>query len=398
MTVDSAVCEDSGKIRITLYPVGRDSPDPNSSCTGEGKAEKRRDPSEKAGCLVPWMRTVTRLSCVMSAIIGRGRSQARTQHGAGGHHAGLEISPQGDHQLARHCHDGDASYAPLDVARPLAEPKGQIAVGLMLDPQPGEFDGEFAAAVIAGFADALVALTGPAVVGHSDQPEIAADLTAVVKAAIARFVEHPLPADRADALELSEAPGLFFRRAWRGGTLRGPAVGFQDTQLLVHQAQPFVLTYNLLLELLRQRPPIPSAQISEGVEEAWLERHGVTDALRVQQPLDAIGVGGAFLEHALTLPVAPFAVLVFDRRYVHHAAHSRLSPQKSQQRAHQLFQIDAVSLGTPRAAAHLDAGGIDLVIDNPLFRQPAMQPVPSKGGLVGLPNRHQPARPSCLRE
>jgi hypothetical protein len=27
MTVDSAVCRESGKIRITLYPVGRDSPD-----------------------------------------------------------------------------------------------------------------------------------------------------------------------------------------------------------------------------------------------------------------------------------------------------------------------------------------------------------------------------------
>src|SRR5258708_7431098 len=344
MTVDSAGCEDSGIIRIRVYAVGRESRDASSSRTGEGKAEKRRDPSEKAGCLVPWMRTVTRLSCVMSAIIGRGRSQARTQHGAGGHHAGFEISPQRHHQLARHCHDGDASYAPLDVAHPLAEPKGQIAVGLMLDPQPGEFDGEFAAAVIAGFADALVALAVPAVVGHSDQPEIAADLTAIVEAAIEHFVDQPLPADRADALELSEAKGLFFRRYWSGGQLRGPRVGFTDTQHLDHHTQPFVLTYNLLLELLRQRPPNPRAQISEGVEEAWLERHGVTDALRVQQTLDAIGVGGAFLEHALTLPVAPFAVLVFDRRYVHHAAHSRLSPQKSQQRAHQLFQIDAVSV------------------------------------------------------
>src|SRR5260370_22307201 len=99
MTVDSAVCEDSGKIRITLYPLGRDSPDPNSSCTGEGKAEKGRDPSEKAGCLVPWMRTVTRLSCVMSAIIGRGRSQAPTQHAARGRHAGFENSPPHPHQL-----------------------------------------------------------------------------------------------------------------------------------------------------------------------------------------------------------------------------------------------------------------------------------------------------------
>src|ERR1700688_3381550 len=113
MTVDSAVCEDSGKIRITLYPVGHDNPDPNSSCTGEGKAAKRRDPSEKAGWLGPWMRTVTRLSFVMSAIIGRGRSQAWAQHGADRHHTGLEISPQRHPQLARHRHDGHRSYATL---------------------------------------------------------------------------------------------------------------------------------------------------------------------------------------------------------------------------------------------------------------------------------------------
>ena len=124
------------------------------------------------------MRTVTRLSFVMLTltITGRGRSQAGVQHGAGGHHAGFEISPQRHHQLARHRHDGEASDAALDVADPVEEPAGQIAVGLMSDPQPGEFDGELAGAVVAGFADALVALAVPAVVGHPDQSEIAADL------------------------------------------------------------------------------------------------------------------------------------------------------------------------------------------------------------------------------
>src|SRR6202045_2412049 len=362
MTLGSAVCRDSGKIRITLYPVGRDRPYPNSSCTGEGKAAKRRDPSEKAGWLGPWMRTVTRLSFVMLTLMGRGGSKAGVQHGARGHHAGFEISPQRHHQLARQRHDGDASYATLDVADPLVEPAGQIAAGLMSDPQPGEVDGEFAGAMVAGFADALVALAVPAVVGHPDQAEIAADLAAIVEAAIEHFIDQPLPADRADALELSEAHGLFFRRSRRRGALRGPAVRFKHGQLLVHQAQPFVLAHDLLLEPLRQRPPVAGAHVGERVEEAWLERHGVADALRVQQPLDAIGVGGAFLEHALALPVAAFAVLVFHRRHMDHAAHPRLAPQKSQQRPHQLFQIDAVGLGAPRATAHLDAGGGDLVI------------------------------------
>jgi len=50
--------------------------------------------------------------------------------------------------------------------------------------------------------------------------------------------------------------------------------------------------------------------------------------LRVQQTLDAIGVGGAFLEHALTLPVAAFAVLVFHRRHVTMLATPRLDRKR----------------------------------------------------------------------
>src|SRR5258708_33831636 len=125
MTVDSAVCKDCGKIRITLYPVGRDSPYPNSSCTGEGKAAKRRDPSEKAGWLGPWMRTVTRLAFVMSAIIGRGRSQAGVQHSASGHHSGLGVSPQSHQQLARARHVGAASLGTGDASPPLGEQQWQ---------------------------------------------------------------------------------------------------------------------------------------------------------------------------------------------------------------------------------------------------------------------------------
>jgi hypothetical protein len=52
-------------------------------------------------------------------------------------------------------------------------------------------------AVVAGFADALVALAVPAIVGHPDQPEVVADLAAIVEGAIEYFIDQPLPADRA---------------------------------------------------------------------------------------------------------------------------------------------------------------------------------------------------------
>jgi hypothetical protein len=96
--VDSAVGKDCGEIRITLYPVGRDGPYPNSSCTGEGKAAKRRDPSEKAGWLGPWMRAVTRLSFVMSAIIV-----------AAVHRLGRSTAPVGTTPVSRYRHSATIS-------------------------------------------------------------------------------------------------------------------------------------------------------------------------------------------------------------------------------------------------------------------------------------------------
>ena len=107
---------------------------PDLSCTSESKAQKRRDPSTTTVWVNPGWVTVTRLSWVTSAVIARGRSEARTQHGAGRHHAGREITPQRDHELACQRYDGDAPDAPLHVSHALAEPAAQLAVGLMPEP------------------------------------------------------------------------------------------------------------------------------------------------------------------------------------------------------------------------------------------------------------------------
>src|SRR5229473_2111502 len=45
--LDWAVSDECGKHRITLYPVRARTRYPNLSCTGESKAQKRRDPSTK---------------------------------------------------------------------------------------------------------------------------------------------------------------------------------------------------------------------------------------------------------------------------------------------------------------------------------------------------------------
>ena len=54
---------------------------------------------------------------------------------------------------------------------------------------------------------------------------------------------------------------------------------------------------------------------------------GIADALPVQQPLDAVGVGGAFLDQALALAIAPLAVLILNRRHPH-TLQARGSPRR----------------------------------------------------------------------
>src|SRR5712691_7529672 len=288
--LDWAVNDACGNTASPCIRSGSVARNPDLSCTGEGKAQQRRDPSEGAGSVVPWMTTVTRLSWFTSAVIARGRLQARTQHGAGGHHAGLEITPQRNHELARERHDGDPTRPALEVAHPLMEPAGQFAARLVSDPQPGELDGELAGAAVAGFADALIALAGATVVGRPGQPDIAADLAAIVERAVEHFIDQPLSADHGDAFELGEHHGLGLPRAFLRGPQLGPALAFDRLQLPVQQAKPLVLAHDLLLQLLRQWPPVTGAQLVEAGDAAGLERHHVAHALGVQQSLDPIGV------------------------------------------------------------------------------------------------------------
>src|SRR5215470_3382204 len=49
----------------------------------------------------------------------------------------LEIAPEGNGELARHCNDHDALNARVLPFGPLHKPLGNRALGLMLDPQPG---------------------------------------------------------------------------------------------------------------------------------------------------------------------------------------------------------------------------------------------------------------------
>src|SRR5215211_4494286 len=271
---------------------------------------------------------------------------------------------------------------PLDVADPLAEPAAQLAVGLMLQPQPGKLDRHRSCAVVAGLANALLTTAAATVVWRIGQSNAAADLTAVLEVTIEHLVGQNLGNLWSEAPELGELNGLRLNRARCRRTMRGDVPGVQRLDLPMHQQQPLMLAADLILQTGRQRTPIAGAHPLEIRPEARLQRHGVADALTMQQPLDPVAVSRALLEQPLALTRAPLAILLLRRRNPNHAADTRLAAHMRQKRPHQQRQIDPVGLGTPRPPVHLNARRIDRVIDNPVIPQPPMQPVTIKPSLV----------------
>src|SRR6266481_436249 len=102
----------------------------------------------------------------------------------------------------------------------------------MAEPQPGDLDRHRASAAVAGFADALFAHAVAAVVGRSSQPDIAADLAAVVEVAIEHFMDQSLPADGADTFEHRQLHDLGLRRAGHCRAPFGFALRFEQRQCL----------------------------------------------------------------------------------------------------------------------------------------------------------------------
>jgi hypothetical protein len=51
----------------------------------------------------------------------------------------------------------------------------------------------------------------------------------------------------------------------------------------------------------------------ETLDEPGFERHGIANALRVQQALNTLGMRGAFINQALALAAPALAVCVLDR-------------------------------------------------------------------------------------
>src|SRR5262244_1685603 len=111
----------------------------------------------------------------------------------------LEITPEGNGELARDGNDHDALNAPALPCGTLHKPLGDRALGLMLDPQPSHLDHGCPHRTAARARDPLRALHLAAVIRARSQSQKACDLPSVAELTIVDLACHDRGTGRTDA-------------------------------------------------------------------------------------------------------------------------------------------------------------------------------------------------------
>src|SRR5262245_10384228 len=102
----------------------------------------------------------------------------------------LEITPEGNGELARDGDDHDALNAPVLPFGPLHKPLGNRALGLMFDPQPSYLDHGRPHGTAAGARDPLRALHLAAVIRARSQSQQACRLSSVAELPLIDHARH----------------------------------------------------------------------------------------------------------------------------------------------------------------------------------------------------------------
>src|SRR6516162_2226621 len=111
----------------------------------------------------------------------------------------LEITPEGNGELARDGNDHDTLNAPALPFGPLHKPLGNRALRLMFDPQPSHLDHGRPHRTAAGARDPLRALHLAAVIRARSQSQKACHLSSVTELTIVNLACHDRGKGRTDA-------------------------------------------------------------------------------------------------------------------------------------------------------------------------------------------------------
>src|SRR5882757_3783009 len=172
-----------GTRRTNLYPAGFN-PFQNPSCALRGRGLQGgwdlslpRHLSALARC-----RSHIHLGSRKLLLSVFGLRSSPFEDGTSRHHAGFKITPERHQQLARQRHDGDAADAAFRGTDTRPEPDAQIAVGLIAQPQPGEFDPGGSSLAVTSLADPLVMRHVSALERARREADITRQLAAIVEA------------------------------------------------------------------------------------------------------------------------------------------------------------------------------------------------------------------------
>src|ERR1700719_5661 len=133
------------------------------------------------------------------------------------HHASFKITPKRHQQLACQRHNGDAADAAFRGTDTRPEPDAQIAVGLIAQPQPGEFDPGGSPLAVAGLADPLVMRHVSALERARREADITRQLAAIVEVTMKYLANQhrgKLRTDRLELMEILDLLGVEMRRCF----------------------------------------------------------------------------------------------------------------------------------------------------------------------------------------
>src|SRR6516165_10532102 len=161
------------------------------------------------------------------------------------------------------CHrdDRDTSNAALGGPDALVKPDTQRTIGLVAEPNPGQFDHDCAGLRIASLADALVATHGTALEVAGRQPNIAPEPLAIVELPVEDFTNQHRGDSRSDALDLDEILNLLDIEVRAFGRDNSFALCFNCLDHCQHQFQALQFAYDLSFEVRRQFAPVAGPQL-----------------------------------------------------------------------------------------------------------------------------------------
>src|SRR5208283_3136331 len=128
------------------------------------------------------------------------------------------------------------------------------------------------------------------------------------------------------------------------------AFGFDRPQLLLHQIETGIFTFEFGTQTIWQRQPFSGAQFRKIDARSFSGRFDAANALPEQKPLDAVDMRRALSNQPLALPMRTARVLLFHGWNANDGADMTIAPVDGDDRPHEHQNIDPIGLDPARPA------------------------------------------------